>query len=186
MKIRKRMNAADNKAAATATDSLLNFEQVQLFTNEHHQVQKYDQSLALYEKAAIQTAASLSFLNAGQGCIVSIAMAAMMYMAAQGIADEILTIGDLVMMNALIFQLSVPLNFLGSVYRDLRQSLIDMETMFSLPTDGKVITSEPYPTLQLQSGEITFENVSFQYENRTILKNISFNIKGGSKVAFVG
>jgi ABC transporter ATM len=133
IKIRKEMNRADNNAAATATDSLLNYEQVQLYTNESHQVKQYDDSLLVYEKNAIRTAHSLSFLNAGQQCIFSVSLTLMMLMAAEGIVAGVFTIGDLVMMNALVFQLSMPLNFLGSVYRDLRQSLIDMEIMFTFP-----------------------------------------------------
>jgi ATP-binding cassette, subfamily B (MDR/TAP), member 7 len=180
------MNLADNDAAATATDSLLNYEQVQLYTNERHQVKAYDESLKKYEKSAILTARSLAFLNAGQQGIFSISLAIMMIMAAKGISQGVLTIGDLVMMNALVFQLSMPLNFLGSVYRDLRQSLIDMETMFSLPTNGKINSTHEYPPLEIKKGRISFKNVHFSYGDRKILNGVSFDIEGGRRVAFVG
>jgi ATP-binding cassette subfamily B (MDR/TAP) protein 7 len=130
MKFRKQMNAADNQAAATATDSLLNYEAVKYFNNETFEMNKYDLSLAKYEKAAMRTASSLAFLNAGQNAIFSIALASMMWMASSQILTGQLTVGDLVFINGLVFQLSSPLNFLGSVYRETRQSLMDMDTMF--------------------------------------------------------
>lgn len=181
------MNKADNNAAATATDSLMNYEQVQLYTNEWHQVKVYDESLKNYEKFAIKTAQSLSFLNAGQQSIFSCSLAIMMLMAAKGITLGHLTIGDLVMMNSLVFQLSMPLNFLGSVYRDLRQSVTDMEAMFSLPVSGKVSNTANLRPLKIDQGNISFRNVSFSFDDkRKVLDQVNFDIIGGQRVAFVG
>jgi ABC transporter ATM len=131
MKFRKQMNAADNQAAATATDSLLNYEAVKYFNNEVYEMSRYDQALQKYEKAAMRTASSLAFLNAGQNAIFSISLATMMWMASSQIIHGGLTVGDLVFINGLVFQLSTPLNFLGSVYRETRQSLMDMDVMFT-------------------------------------------------------
>lgn len=134
-KFRKQANAADNSGATVAVDSLINFEAVKYFNNEKYEVGRYDTALSNFEKASIKVTTSLSSLNAGQNLIFSSAISAMMYLAADGIAQGSLTIGDLVMINQLVFQLSVPLNFLGSVYRELRQSLLDMEvcTTISVP-----------------------------------------------------
>eukprot|EP00842_Homolaphlyctis_polyrhiza_P001206 jgi/Hompol1/2086/HPOL_005086-RA len=143
MKFRKQMNQADNAAAATATDSLLNYEAVKHFNNEAFETRNYDKSLAKYERAAIHTATSLAFLNAGQNAIFSVALTAMMWMASQGIISGQLTVGDLVMINGLVFQLSMPLNFLGTVYRETRQSLMDMDVMFNLHRIKSKIASPP-------------------------------------------
>jgi ATP-binding cassette subfamily B (MDR/TAP) protein 7 len=187
IKIRKAMNEADNKAAATATDSLLNFEAVQLFNNESYQSKIYDLYLSQYEKAAIKTSTSLALLNAGQGAIFSVALSAMMYMASQKIAQGALTIGDLVMINGLVFQLSLPLNFLGSVYRELRQSLTDMSYMFRLEhIPNKLQSTVHLPQLQVSQGSIRFDQVSFSYQDRKLIDNLTLNIKGGTSVAFVG
>ncbi|KAI8910991.1 iron-sulfur clusters transporter atm1 [Gorgonomyces haynaldii] len=188
IKIRAEMNKADNAAAATATDSLLNYEAVQNFTNEKLEMLNYDKSLKVYQDAAVKTATSLAFLNAGQNAIFSIALTAMMWMASQKIFAGQLTVGDLVLINGIVFQLSIPLNFLGSVYRELRQSLLDMDTMFQLKNvNGKIIDTASYPPLELKRGDIQFEDVSFGYiPERPILRNISFTIPGGKTVAFVG
>ena len=190
-KIRRRMNMADNQASAHATDSLINFEVVKSFCNEGFETKIYDKSLAKYEKAATQSMASLAFLNSGQNAIFSIALSVMMLMAANGVVGGVFTVGDIVMINSLIFQLSVPLHFLGSVYRETSQSLLDMDLMFRLKNiktsvpeieDAKVID------LDRKGGEIRFENVTFGYnkERKPILNNISFTIPAGSRVAFVG
>ena len=125
-KFRRQANAADNRAASVATDSLINFESVKYFNNEGFQAKKYDKELTSYQDALIKVATSLAYLNAGQNLIFSLALTAMMYMGCQGVATGSLTVGDLVLINQLVFQLSVPLNFLGSVYRELKQSLLDM------------------------------------------------------------
>lgn len=187
-KFRKQANAADNRAATVAVDSLINYEAVKYFNNEKYEVARYDQALHSYEKASIKVATSLAFLNSGQNLIFSSALTAMMVLAADGVATGHLTVGDLVMVNQLVFQLSVPLNFLGSVYRELRQSLLDMETLFNLQKVN-IAVKEPKDAkpLLLTGGEIRFENVTFGYRpDRPILKDLNFTIPAGKKVAIVG
>ncbi|CAI2170554.1 17908_t:CDS:10 [Funneliformis geosporum] len=187
-KFRRKANQADNEAATVAVDSLINYEAVKYFNNEKFEVEQYDNALKKYEKASLKIATSLSFLNSGQNMIFSSALTAMMYLAAQGIVSGSLTIGDLVMVNQLVFQLSFPLNFLGSVYRELRQSLIDMEVMFNLQGVEVSIKDSPNAKpLILKGGEIKFEDVVFGYHpDRPILNGISFTIPRGKKVAIVG
>lgn len=187
-KFRKAANAADNKGATVAVDSLINYEAVKYFNNEKYEVGRYDTALKNYEDASIKVATSLAYLNTGQTMIFSGALTAMMYYAAEGVATGALTVGDLVMVNQLVFQLSVPLNFLGSVYRELRQSLLDMETLFNLQKVNVAI-KEPADAkpLLLKGGEIKFENVSFGYRpDRPILTNLNMTIPAGKKVAIVG
>ncbi|KAL7270766.1 Iron-sulfur clusters transporter atm1, mitochondrial [Rhizina undulata] len=187
-KYRKQANAADNKGATVAIDSLINYEAVKYFNNEKFEVGRYDAALKGYEKASIKVATSLAFLNSGQNIIFSSALTAMMYLACQGVVAGNLTVGDLVMVNQLVFQLSVPLNFLGSVYRELRQSLLDMETLFNLQKVNVAVKDAPHAKpLELKGGEIKFENVTFGYHpDRPILKNVSFTIPAGKKTAIVG
>lgn len=188
-KFRKQANAADNRGATVAVDSLINYEAVKYFNNERFEVARYDKALKNYEDASIKVTTSLAFLNSGQNMIFSSALAAMMYLAADGVATGTLTVGDLVMVNQLVFQLSVPLNFLGSVYRELRQSLLDMETLFNLQKVNVNIIERPNakPLVLNQGGEIRFENVTFGYHpERPILKNASFTIPAGQKFAVVG
>lgn len=188
-RFRRQANAADNKASTVAVDSLINYEAVKYFNNEAFEVARYDEAMKAYEKSSIKVATSLAFLNSGQNIIFSSALTGMMYLAANGVADGSLTVGDLVMVNQLVFQLSVPLNFLGSVYRELRQSLLDMETLFNLQKVNVTVTDRPgAKALALpKGGEIRFENVTFGYhEDRPILRNLNLTIPAGKKVAIVG
>ncbi|KAH8595254.1 iron ABC-transporter-like protein [Bisporella sp. PMI_857] len=188
-KFRRQANAADNKGSTVAVDSLINYEAVKYFNNEKYEVGRYDRALKEYEKSSIKVATSLAFLNTGQNLIFSTALTGMMYLAAEGVAEGTLTVGDLVMVNQLVFQLSVPLNFLGSVYRELRQSLLDMETLFNLQKVNVAIKDpENAKPLQLtKGGEIKFENVTFGYHpDRPILRNLSLTIPAGKKIAVVG
>lgn len=188
-KFRRGANAADNKASTVAVDSLINYEAVKYFNNEKFEVARYDKALAQYEKSSIKVATSLALLNSGQSIIFSTALTGMMYLAANGVAAGTMTVGDLVMVNQLVFQLSVPLNFLGSVYRELRQSLLDMETLFNLQKVHVSISEKPdaKPLVLSKGGEIKFDNVSFGYHpERLILRNLSLTIPAGKKVAIVG
>ena len=188
-KFRKQANAADNKGATVAVDSLINYEAVKYFNNEAFESRRYDAALQSYQNASIKVATSLAWLNSGQNLIFSSALTAMMYMAAQGVARGELTVGDLVMVNQLVFQLSVPLNFLGSVYRELRQSLLDMETLFNLQKVNVAVKEKQHakPLLLNRGGEIKFENVTFGYRpDRPILQNLNLTIPAGKKVAIVG
>lgn len=188
-KFRRQANAADNKASTVAVDSLINYEAVKYFNNEKFEVARYDKALQQYEKSSIKVATSLAFLNSGQNIIFSSALTAMMYFAAEGVAQGTMTVGDLVMVNQLVFQLSVPLNFLGSVYRELRQSLLDMETLFNLQKVNVSIDDKPgaKPLALTKGGEIRFENVNFGYHpDRPILQNCTLTIPAGKKVAIVG
>ncbi len=191
-KFRRQMNAADNEAASRATDSLINFEAVKYFGNESFETRQYDKSLRKYERAAVETSQSLAFLNAGQNAIFSVALTAMMYMAAGDVASGILTVGDLVMINGLVFQLSLPLNFLGTVYRETTQALIDMETMFQLRrVDSIAAEDAARPDLVWNASdggpEIRLENVHFGYRpDRQMLDGLTMTIPAGGKVAIVG
>ncbi len=188
-KFRKQANAADNQGATVAVDTLINYEAVKYFNNEKFEVARYDKALKAYEDASIKVTTSLAFLNTGQNVIFSSALAAMMYLAANGVASGQLTVGDLVMVNQLVFQLSVPLNFLGSVYRELRQSLLDMETLFNLQKVNVTIKDppKPKPLALTRGGEIQFQDVTFGYHpERPILKNLTLTIPAGKKVAIVG
>ncbi|KAF7723880.1 Iron-sulfur clusters transporter atm1, mitochondrial [Apophysomyces ossiformis] len=185
---RKEANHADNEAASKAVDSLINFEAVKYFNNEKFEAEQYDKPLQKYEKASLKVASSLAFLNAGQNAIFSSALTVMMLLSANGVLKGTMTVGDVVMVNQLVFQLSMPLNFLGSVYRELRQSLIDMDTLFNLENQRALIQDAPdAKDFVYKGGEIRFENVLFGYHpERPILNNVSFTVPAGSKAAFVG
>ncbi|BEI81535.1 hypothetical protein CcaverHIS002_0206950 [Cutaneotrichosporon cavernicola] len=185
---RKQANAADNKGATIAVDSLINYEAVKEFNNEKYEIKQYDETLKTYENASVKIATSLAFLNSGQNIVFSSALTMMMLLGAQGIINGTMTIGDLVLVNQLVFQLSLPLNFLGTVYRELRQSLIDMEVMFNLQNVEPLVHDKPTAkALHLRGGEIRFENVNFGYHpDRPILQNLSLTIPAGKKVALVG
>ncbi|KAK4149147.1 P-loop containing nucleoside triphosphate hydrolase protein [Chaetomidium leptoderma] len=188
-KFRRQANAADNKASTVAVDSLINYEAVKYFNNEGYEIGRYDKALQQYEKSSIKVATSLAFLNSGQNIIFSSALTIMMWLGAKGIVGGSLSVGDLVLINQLVFQLSVPLNFLGSVYRELRQSLLDMETLFNLQKVNVSIKEKPNAASLVlpKGGEIRFDKVSFgYYPDRPILNNLSVTIPAGKKVAVVG
>ena len=186
--MRRRMNEFDSQASARATDSLLNYETVKYFGNERWEEKHYDESLMLWEKAAIRNQTSLSVLNLGQSAIIAVTVTLMMWRATVGVVNGVMTIGDLVLVNALMIQLYIPLNLLGFVYREIRQSLADMERLFTLNEMKVEIADAPDALpLQVDRGEIRFDNVSFHYEaSRSILENVSFAVGAGKTVAVVG
>ena len=181
---------ADNEAGNKAIDSLINFETVKYFNNEDYEARQYDKSLVKYEEASLKTNWSLAFLNFGQGFIFSAALSTIMVMAAKEIMEGTMTVGNLVMVNGLLFQLSVPLGFLGSVYREIRQALIDMQVMFQLLSVKPVISSIPAaPPLNItpENASIHFSNVNFQYiPGQPILRDLSFSVPPGQSYAIVG
>jgi ATP-binding cassette subfamily B protein len=186
--IRRDMNESDTEAHAKAVDSLLNYETVKYFGNEELEGRRFDASMARYEKAAIRTYTSLGVLNTGQAVIFTIGTVVCMLLAARDVARGTLTIGDFVMINAILMQLYLPLNFMGMVYREIKQGLIDIETMFALLHERPEIVDKPGATpLLVKKGEIKFDNVSFAYDaERPILKSVSFEVPAGKMVAIVG
>ena len=186
--IRRDMNEADNDASFKAVDSLLNYETVKYFGNERMEAERFDRSMAKYEKAAIRTWTSLSFLNFGQALIFTTGMAICMVMSARAVVAGTQSPGDFVMINALLIQLAIPLNFLGTLYREMKQGFVDIEIMFDLLDEAPEIEDRPGARpLQIRDGAIRFENVAFRYEaDRPILKGISFEVPAGRTVAIVG
>ena len=188
IRYRREMNEADTEANTKAVDSLLNYETVKYFGNEDHEARRFDLALADYQQAAVRTRTSLSLLNSGQVAIVSLGMTAMMALAAVGVARGTMTVGDFVMVNAYLMQLSMPLGLLGTVYREIKQSLVDMEVMFTLLHEAAEVTDTPgAPALSVDGGAIVFENVDFGYDpRRPILHGVDFTVPAGESVAIVG
>ena len=187
---RKTMNELDTTANSRAVDSLLNFETVKYFNNEEFEAKRYDHNLERFRKASVKSQTTLSLLNTGQQLIIAVALVTMLWRATQGVAEGRMTLGDLVMVNAFMIQLYIPLNFLGVIYREIKQSLTDLEKMFGLLEREREIADAPgAQPLQLGSdgASVRFENVVFAYEPaRTILHGISFEIPAGKTVAVVG
>ncbi len=188
VKIRKQMNDQDTDANQKAIDSLLNFETVKYFGAEAREAERYDAAMAGYEAAALKTSYSLGFLNFGQAVIITIGLVGVMVMAAFGVQSGDLSVGDFVMVNAYMIQITLPLNFLGTVYREIRQSLVDMGEMFDLlgqPAD--VVDDAEATTMVCPKGEVEFEDVEFGYDaERPILRGLSFSVGAGETVALVG
>ena len=186
--IRREMNASDTDANTKAIDSLLNYETVKYFSNETMEAKRFDHSMARYEEAATKTWTSLGWLNFGQGVIFGVGMAAVMALSALEVSRGTHTIGDFVFVNAMLMQLSVPLNFIGFIYREIRQSLTDIEQMFDLlGVKPEVKDKDGAKPLHVGQGTVTFEDVHFAYDpNRPILKGVSFEVPAGKTVAIVG
>ncbi|MBT3535223.1 MAG: ABC transporter ATP-binding protein/permease [Rhodospirillaceae bacterium] len=188
LKHRREMNRTDSEASTRAIDSLLNFETVKYFGNEGHEANRFDQSMARYEEAAVRSQTSLALLNIGQGIIIAFGMCTVLLMAAQGVINGELTIGDFVLINTFMMQLYQPLGFLGFVYREIKQSLVDMDKMFELVEVHTDVADRPgAEPLRIGAGEVVFEDVDFGYEdNRQILHGVSFKVPAGNTVAIVG
>jgi ATP-binding cassette subfamily B protein len=188
VQIRRRMNQQDTDANQKAIDSLLNFETVKYFGAEAREAERYDQSMRGYEKNAIITAQSLAFLNGGQAFIITAGLIGVMVMAALGVQNGVLSVGDFVMVNAYMIQITLPLGFLGTVYREIRQALVDMGEMFDLLEQPAEITDKPNaPDIKVSSGKVSLENLHFGYSSdRPILKGVSLEVESGKTVAIVG
>ena len=187
-KHRRQMNEMDSKANTRAVDSLLNYETVKYFGNERFEAERYDENLRRYERAAVTSESSLGLLNSVQALVIALAVSLLMWRAAEGIVAGALTLGDLVMVNALLIQLYIPLNFLGVMYREIKQAVVDMEKMFRLLGENREVQdrAEAKP-LAIAGGAIRFEGVDFSYEGtRPILHDVSFEVPAGHKVAVVG
>ncbi|MEM9477282.1 MAG: ABC transporter ATP-binding protein/permease [Pseudomonadota bacterium] len=188
VRIRKEMNDQDTDANQKAIDSLLNFETVKYFGAEGREAARYDGAMEGYERAALKTSYSLGFLNFGQSLLITAGLVIVMVMAAVGVANGALTVGDFVMVNAYMIQITMPLNFLGTVYREIRQALIDMGEMFDLLEQPHEISDKPdAPPLQVTGGQVDLEDIVFGYEpERPILKGVTICVKAGQTVAIVG
>jgi len=188
VKLRRQMNDQDTDANQKAIDSLLNYETVKYFSAEQREASRYDGAMAGYEEAAIKTNYSLAFLNFGQSLLITCGLVGVMVMAAIGVQNGTLTVGDFVMVNAYMVQITIPLNFLGTVYREIRQALVDMGQMFTLLEQPAEITDKPdAPDLKVTGGRVTLEDVRFGYDpDREILKGVSLEAAPGEMVAIVG
>lgn len=182
------MNETDTEASARVVDALLNYETVKYFGNEAYEASRFDRALTEYERAAVKTKTSLSLLNIGQGIVIAVGLTGVMLMAARGVAAGGMTVGDFVLVNTYLIQLYQPLNFLGFVYRQIRQSLIDMESMFALLHEDVEVKDAPEAgPLEVPRGEVAFEGVGFGYDhNRAILRDVTFSVPSGRRVAIVG
>ncbi len=187
-KFRRQMNEQDSRANSRAIDSLLNYETVKYFGNEEHEARRYDENLRRYEAAAVKSQTSLSALNVGQSGIVAVGVTLVMWRATVGVLGGSMTLGDLVLVNAFLIQLYIPLNFLGVVYREIKQSLADIERMFRLLKENREIEDKPGAAeLDASRAVIRFERVCFGYDGRRrILEDVSFEISSGKTVAVVG
>ena len=188
VKLRKKMNDQDTDAAQKAVDSLLNFETVKYFNAEQREASRYDMAMAGYEEAALKTAYSLGFLNFGQAVLITIGLIVVMVMAALGVQNGTLNVGDFVMVNAYMIQITMPLNFLGTIYREIRQALVDMGEMFNLLDQKKEIVDGPNAKpINVIEGHVKFSNVYFSYDKkRQILNDLNIDVCGGEKIAIVG
>jgi ATP-binding cassette subfamily B protein len=186
--IRREMNESDTDANTKAIDSLLNFETVKYFGSEEVEARRFDVSMARYERAAVKTYYSLGILNSGQALIFTAGMTLVMWLAARGVLAGTHTVGDFVMINAMMIQLYLPLNFMGMIYREIKQGLVDLETMFALLEEAPEIKDKPgAKPLVVTQGTVRFENVSFSYDpDRRILDDVSFEVPAGQMVAIVG
>ncbi len=188
MGIRRLANEIDSRTNTRAVDSLLNYETVKYFNNEEYEASKYDANLRDFESADVRTEVSLGLLNMGQSVIIAVAVTWLMVLASQGVVARELTVGDLVLVNGLLIQLYIPLNFLGMVYREIKQSLIDMDRMFRLLHEEREVEDKPgAPDLDSRNATVRFEHVGFSYDpRRQILNDVSFEIAAGKTVAVVG
>ncbi len=198
MQLRRTVNELDSGANIKAVDTLLNYETVKYFGNEEYEARRYDQNMSRWEQAAIRSQKSLSLLNTGQSAIIAIAVTAMMWRATLGVVDGTMSLGDLVLVNAFMIQLYIPLNFLGVIYREIKQALADMEKMFTLLEQHREVADAPgAPALALRGAQVRFERVGFAYDKhadgpqqgqpkRQILFDVDFTIPAGQTVAVVG
>lgn len=188
VQLRREMNANDTDANQKAVDSMLNFETVKYFNAEQMEANRYDAAMQRYETAAVKTGQSLAFLNAGQSFIITVGLIIVMAMAARGVQQGQLTVGDFVMVNAYMIQITMPLGFLGTVYREIRQALTDMGEMFGLLNQPSEIEDKPQAKpLAISGGQVVFDDVKFAYNpSRQILKGISFTVEPGQRIALVG
>ena len=185
--IRRKMNVADENASTRAVDSLLNYETVKYFNAENVEAERFDSAMKIYEDSAVKARASLSIVNIGQGGIIASGLFIIMGMAGEDIANGKMSIGDFVVVNTFLLQLYLPLNFLGFVYREIRQSLLDMGRMFALVDEKPdILDKKNAKDLDVHSGKIEFKNVYFSFGNRGILKGVNFIVEPGQKVAIVG
>src|SRR6185437_1470563 len=188
IRYRREMNARNSEANTKAVDSLLNYETVKYFANERHEAERYDSALHAYERAAVKSETTLALLNVGQGAIIAAGLIGVMILAADGVAAGQMTVGDFVLVNTYLLQLYQPLNFLGMVYRNIKQSLTDLEQMMSLIKIEPEIEDRPgAPPLAVRHGAVAFRHVDFRYDvRREILKDVDFLVPPGATLAIVG